>query len=122
MAKVVHITGVNEVIKNLRRAGVRSGKKVEIGLKRGGLLLQRLSEEVVPVDTSNLKGSSFTRSKGRGFSTDVVVGYTAEYAVYVHERTELRHAPGKQAKFLEGPGREHRKDILESIAGRPTEF
>jgi hypothetical protein len=35
----------------------------------------------------------------------VVVGYTANYAVYVHERP-AKHAPGKQMKFLEQPARE----------------
>ena len=35
----------------------------------------------------------------------VVVGYTANYAVYVHER-QARHAPGKQWKFLEQPARQ----------------
>lgn len=36
---------------------------------------------------------------------DVVVGYTASYAIYVHENLEARHKPGKQAKFLEEPAR-----------------
>lgn len=35
----------------------------------------------------------------------VQVGYTAAYAVYVHENLEAYHAPGKTAKFLEGPAR-----------------
>jgi hypothetical protein len=41
------------------------------------------------------------RSKGED---SVVVGYTANYAVYVHERP-AKHAPGKQWKFLEQPAR-----------------
>ena len=36
----------------------------------------------------------------------VIVGYTANYALYVHEDMEARHAPGKQAKYLEQPARE----------------
>ena len=55
----------------------------------------------------------------------VIVGYTANYALYVHENIEMkgrglpRRAPSKgnywdpagrgQAKFLEGPARQHRK-------------
>lgn len=35
-----------------------------------------------------------------------VVGYTAAYALYVHENLEARHKEGKQAKFLEQPARE----------------
>lgn len=40
----------------------------------------------------------------------VVVGYTANYGVYVHERP-ARHAPGKQAKFLEQPARDLDKTL-----------
>ncbi len=43
--------------------------------------------------------------------------YTASYAVYVHERTELRHAPGKEAKFLEKPARIYKNQIQKIIAG-----
>jgi hypothetical protein len=35
----------------------------------------------------------------------VVVGYTANYAVHVHERP-AKHKPGKQMKFLEQPARQ----------------
>ena len=35
---------------------------------------------------------------------DVLVGYTAEYAVFVHENLEASHKVG-QAKFLEEPAR-----------------
>lgn len=37
---------------------------------------------------------------------DVIVGYTQNYAIYVHENLEARHAPGKQAKYLEGPAKQ----------------
>lgn len=36
---------------------------------------------------------------------EAVVGFSAPYAIYVHEDLEARHAPGKQAKFLETPAR-----------------
>jgi hypothetical protein len=42
------------------------------------------------------------RSQG---TPSVVVGYTANYAVYVHE-VPAKHSPGKQMKFLEQPARE----------------
>jgi uncharacterized protein YyaL (SSP411 family) len=40
----------------------------------------------------------------------VVVGYTADYAVYVHENLEAYHPVG-QAKFLEVAVRRHRRDV-----------
>jgi hypothetical protein len=39
-----------------------------------------------------------------GEDKSVVVGYTARYAVWVHER-QAKHAPGKQWKYLEEPAR-----------------
>lgn len=33
----------------------------------------------------------------------VIVGYTAAYAIYVHENLEAAHNTGQQAKFLEQP-------------------
>ena len=54
------------------------------------------------------------RYRGGG-TPSVVVGYTANYAVYVHER-QARHAPGKQWKFLEQPARELGKELGDLIA------
>lgn len=40
-----------------------------------------------------------------GETPAIVVGYAANYAIYVHERP-AKHLPGKQWKFLEQPARE----------------
>jgi len=47
----------------------------------------------------------------------VVVGYTANYAVYVHENKSAKHKAGKSAKFLEGPARAKSKQISDKIEG-----
>ncbi len=110
-------TGVNEVIRNLRKAGALLANEVGVNLKKAGLFLQGKSQEIVPVDLGPLKNSAFTRAEGKGFKTDVRVGYTMEYAPYVHEDLEARHKPGKTAKFLENPMRWNRDKILKIIAG-----
>jgi len=117
MARMVEITGVKGVRRRLKRAGVTLGSAVERGLKKGGAFLQRVSQEVVPIKTGALEGSAGTRADGHGWDTDVVVYYTQSYAVYVHERTDLAHKPGKMAKFLERPARENKDRILAIIAG-----
>ena len=43
------------------------------------------------------------------------VGYTAPYAIFVHENMEAQHPQG-QAKFLEQPMRELRNDIRDLVA------
>ena len=44
----------------------------------------------------------------------VTVGFTASYAIFVHERTDLNHNVG-QAKFLEQPAREMRTQLTALI-------
>lgn len=103
------IHGLNEVVSNINKHVQTTLKKRDRALKRTGLLLQRYSQQVVPIDTSVLKNSAFTRL----ISPNLVrVGYTASYAVFVHERLDLRHEKGKQAKFLEEPARLRRTELL----------
>ena len=110
------VEGVAELLANFKKVDKKLGRRVRRGLIRAGLHLQSESQKIVPVDTGNLKASADTRASGYGWHTEVLVLYTAAYAVYVHERTELRHAEGKFAKFLERPAREGRNELLRIIA------
>ena len=53
-----------------KKLGIAKGNGLDIGLLNAGLLLQRVSQELVPVDLANLKGSAFTRlvrrNRGKG--------------------------------------------------------
>lgn len=117
MARVVKIEGVRGILKNLRKAKSKSDAGLERGLVKAGLFLQRKSQEVVPIDTGALKGSAFTRKTGSSLDTEVIVGYTQDYAIFVHEDLEAQHAPGKIAKFLEVPARENNAKLLAIIKG-----
>lgn len=48
-------------------------------------------------------------------NVDCVVGYTASYAIYVHENLTAHHKPGKSAKFLEIPLRQLHDTFVEMI-------
>jgi hypothetical protein len=63
------------------------------------LFVQRESQQIVPVDTGNLKNSASTRPDASGKPKAQVV-YTAAYAIFVHEIERYKHAPGKESKFL----------------------
>jgi len=113
---MIHITGMSKVLANLKKSTLTTAAGVERGLKDAGLFLQRESQKIVPVDTSNLKGGAFTRNVGgKGFDANVVVGYVADYAVAVHEDLQAKHKPGKQAKYLEQPAREKKDEVIEII-------
>lgn len=143
MAVLPKVDGVAEVINRLRQTHENLGNGVARGLKKAGLFLQRESQGQVPVHLGPLKASAFTRAFGKGFKTDVVVGYTAKYAVFVHEDLEAAHGKefnvkhadkianahtpaqkkmwfnrgeNQQAKFLERPAREKAGEIIQIIA------
>ncbi len=64
-----------------------------------------LSQELVPIDTGDLKASGFIETRETSSGTGVFVGYgrfgKPHYAAFVHEMVNIPHAKGKQAKFLE---------------------
>lgn len=144
MAKLVRIKGVAKVKANLRKYTVDQGQAFSIGLRRAGIFLQHKSQKICPVLFGVLRNSAFTRRFGSGYRTDVVVGYTAKYAAFVHEDLDKAHGimfnqlhaeeiagahtpaqkrywhnrgENQQAKFLEVPARRSRKEMLAIIAG-----
>jgi hypothetical protein len=133
MANMNELSGLAEVLKNFKEKQENLGKGCERGLKKAGLMLQRESQKLVPVNLGNLKASAFTRHKGEGFKTVVEVGYTASYALYVHEAVGMklkglpRTGPGAkgsywdpqgqgQAKFLEEPARRLEPQVRKIVA------
>jgi hypothetical protein len=70
-----------------------------------------------------------TKAMERGGDCAVLVGYTAQYAIYVHEMLEMVHpgeprASGKGEywgpgfygpKFLEGPARQYTKELAQIV-------
>ena len=109
--RLCQVTGVNQVVSNLMVADEKIAMGVARGLKRGGRFLQRESQKIVPVQTGNLKNSAFTRNVGgSGFHTDILVGYTANYSVYVHENLEAAHGQAFNIKYA--------AEIKAKIAGK----
>lgn len=89
MAEIQNITAVK---KALRAAVQQKVQRMTQGLTQAGLLLQRESMKIVPVDFGNLKATAFTRCEGAGTANVIVyVGYTAAYAVFVHENVDALH-------------------------------
>ena len=128
MSEVNGVRGLANVLSNLRAQTYIIPGQVNRGLYKAGLFLQAKSQKLVPVNTGNLKASAFTRlAAGR-----VSVGYTAGYAVFVHEAVKMKlkgkprpNNKGKfwdpqgkgQAKFLEAPFRNeaNRRSIIQIV-------
>lgn len=78
------------------------------------------SQELVPVDTGELKASGFIEARLGSRGAEGVVGYARggqpQYAVWVHENMVWFHKPPTQAKFLEEAVKRHVDDVPERYA------
>jgi hypothetical protein len=82
------------------------------------LRLENKSAKLTPVDTGKLRASGLgnaTVLSSSPVGAKGIMFYTANYAIYVHERTELKHKPGKQAKFLEAALFEMSGDLVRQM-------
>jgi hypothetical protein len=65
------------------------------------------------VDTGELRDSARVTQVG---DSSYAVEFTAPYAMVVHERLDLHHPRGGQAKFLEAAVQEARRGFGERVA------
>ncbi len=101
----VKLEGFVELTKKLNKSISEISSVVEDALLDCGNDLQQKAQDLTPVDTGALRASAFTEAES-GSNPSVIVGYTEEYAIFVHENLEAHHDVG-QAKFLEQPLQEN---------------
>ncbi|WP_027945959.1 hypothetical protein [Amycolatopsis taiwanensis] len=82
------------------------------GLKLGAEHVLQASRAVVPLEEGTLERSGVASVSGY----TAAVSYDTVYAVYQHERLDLRHAEGRTAKYLEGPLTAESDTVAEIIA------
>lgn len=100
------------------------------GLLAGGLIIQRQAQKWVPVEYGKLRASAFTRRAAHDPAA-VEVGFSASYAIYVHENVEAKlrgqprpsglgryWGPDGRPRFLSAAATEKREEVLEAIAKR----
>lgn len=97
MAKSSRVVGMDQVMKNLNTAISKKKGATVGGLLEAGYII--LGDCKVPVEYGNLRASGFVR-KARDVEDAVEVGFSASYAVYVHENLEqkLKGQPRKSGK------------------------
>jgi hypothetical protein len=112
------LTGLNEVMRNLNREIQNIEGDIDDGLLAAAIFIEGESKEIVPHDQGNLIGTSFARVNRR--THVATVGYTADYAAYVHEmpRTFNYTKPGTGPKFLQRSIADNKTQILNIIANR----
>jgi hypothetical protein len=92
------------------RASAAAARAAQDGLVEAGDRLLDRSNELVPVDEGELRDSGMVEPLDHA----IQVVYTAEHAVPVHERTEVRHRQGR-SKFLEQPLAEFGDELLRIV-------
>lgn len=115
MASRVYFTGLKRVMSNLNKEinGIKGRTKA--GLMYAALVIRRRSQQLTPVDTGNLKGSAYTQAwQAPGGNPGAEIGFTASYAVFVHE-VQASHKGKGQWKFLETAVKEKAAEVVKII-------
>lgn len=128
------VEGISTVIGKLNTQIKETTGLTTQGLLAAGLFVQRAAQKKVPVEYGVLRASAYTRKDpARAFLAiaPVEVGFSAAYALYVHENMEQKlkgeprpsglgvyWGPHGEPKFLENALRESVKDILQIVQKR----
>jgi len=113
----VRVEGIEIVNANLKREVAKIEGDTFRGVKIALAWLSGVVLKLTPVDFGILRNSIFTSATKRKGVIDAIIGFTAEYAPFVHEKISANFkAPGTQAKFLEEPVMENQTEILQIIA------
>ena len=139
-AKAVSISGFDQIIKNLNMEILAMTGGAKEGLLNVAKHIRREMETtppLVPIDLGNLDGSWETHQITEGKKHGLLMGFSANYALWVHEMVgadftspRLRYGPGigkarwyiprpgAGAKFLESAINRNHDTILQIIADK----
>lgn len=70
------------------------------------------AKKIIPLDEGTLERSGRVDVDG----LNGAISFDTVYAVVQHERLDYRHAPGRQAKYLEQPMNTERETMLQLMA------
>lgn len=118
------VSGVDETLKELNKKIGKIVGATRAGAFAGALIIQAEAMRRVPIHFGNLRGSAYTKKTERG----AVVGFSAKYALYVHENLEMTLAgqprpddvgvywgPDGEAQFLFKAAIAKQKAVLDAV-------
>lgn len=112
------LQGKDSVVRALLAAMERQRGAAAAALYQEGLAVDAESVKRTPVDTGRLRATHYVSPPVESGNALVVeIGNGTDYAVYVHEMTELRHVTG-EAKFLQNALNARSAGMLERLAKR----
>lgn len=111
MAIQFDIEGLDDLSDAYEEFGREFKKIMLTKLEEAAWIILEASNERVPVDNGDLLRSGYVHIEG----DSVFISYSVNYALPVHERTEVHH-PNGEAKFLEKAMDANRGLVEEKIA------
>lgn len=113
--------GTPELTAKLRQLEVQFPKAFARALHEEAVAVGQLanSADYIPVDTGRMRASFYVTPPTLSplGQVDVSLGYATDYAVYVHERPELRHVTGR-AFWLRDAMQERQAGLAGRLATR----
>nr|WP_309148473.1 HK97 gp10 family phage protein [Providencia stuartii] len=111
------VRGLDRARRNTRSFINATTKKAEAAIHKAILVGAELSAVYTPIDTSTLVNSQFRETKVNGTRITGRVGYSASYAVYVHDPKVKQNFKRSSAKkeFLKSAFEESEARIHEVI-------
>ncbi|GAA0934945.1 hypothetical protein [Nonomuraea longicatena] len=86
------------------------------GLRLGAEHVLQVSRTQVPIDEATLERSGAATVDESQLTA--AVSYETPYAVVQHEDLDLKHAPGRKAKYLEDPARDEAETVRALVAAQ----
>lgn len=118
MSGEIRIVGLEQVRANLNAELSKLRGNVAAGLEVAGKFIEAEAKELTSVDQGILINSSFSKASGSKSEPSVTVGYTAEYAPYVHQMPDNTNwnRAGAESRFLEKAVTRNLQKILNIVA------
>lgn len=120
MAKV-RILGIEKVLANLTKEVKKIEGRTLAGLIQGAAIVRADMDKtppLIPIDTGNLRGSWFTTAGYSGTTPFVTMGFSAVYALAVHEMPQYKQPKrkGSGPKFFEASLSRNKEKMLAAAA------
>ena len=134
------VKGMDIVLSNLNKEIKAIEGRSMKGLIRGAIIIHmdmKKTPPLIPIDTGNLRSSWFTSTFREGVKFGLTIGFSANYALFVHEmigpaKPGWRYGPGKGKKrwyipkanagpkFLESSLKRNKDLVLKEIVDNAT--
>jgi len=115
----LHLEGVTELQRALRQLGPKAESALKRSLTTEAEKIMARAKRLTPVDTGTLRATGHVqRPVLERDRIEITLGFggpAAQYAIYVHEGTEMNFTVG-QAKFLEQPVNEAARGLADRLA------